>query len=298
MQNPVLAMSDTPDITNNSSSVLTPAHQAGISEYSHLIELSFDENNYIVAGEALVYSTDSQNKSEELALWIPENADIMQFQTTDMMATVASTAVNYSRNGNLLYFNSPDISNSTNMPLLYGIRYSVHSHEEVTTFNKVLREENVFGYPVSRLIIIVNHGENEVPAVTSADGTPIIADESMSESNQTSYIWSAPQFTEFMVTLEEENYHETSKTTINPFIISGILVVIIIATAIIYYRKGNSEDMDELRDRYEAELAVIAKIEEDYKKNKLSKDEFESILKKHSDNASSIKRKMEKLENI
>jgi hypothetical protein len=290
-QSTVLAASENPINVTNTSTTATLSNATGISEYSHLIELSFEENNYIIAGEAIVYSTDA-NSSEELVLWIPENADIMQFQVTDMMASAASTSVNYSREGDLIYFSLPLFENTSSMPLLYGIRYSVHSHEEIPTFHKILREENVFGYPISRLILIVNHEANEIP---SSEGTPIFADEVTNTANQTSYVWNSPGFTEISVTLETENVIQNSEDSSNTLIIPGIILVAIIAAAILYYKKENSGDLSELQDIYDAEMTVIAQIKKDRKNNKLSQKEFESILKKHTDNISKIKNKMEKL---
>ncbi|MEZ5333951.1 MAG: hypothetical protein R2741_01250 [Methanolobus sp.] len=282
---------------NNSFTRETFSGETGTSEYSHLIELTFEENNYIIAGEAIVYSTDA-NTSENFVLWLPENADIMQFQATDMMASVASTPVNYSREANLVYFSPPLHGNTTGMPLLYGLRYSVHSHEEIPTFHKVLREEDIFGYPISRLILIVNHESNEIPSVISAEGKPIVADEVSSEADQTSYLWYSPEFTEINVILESESIAQTSEDSSNPLIIPGILAIIIIGAAIVYYKmyhkKQNPDNISELQDIYDAEMAVISQIKEDRKKKKLSKEEFDSILKKHTDNASKIKNKIEK----
>lgn len=296
LQDPVLAHADISENVSNQSAISGVYEQTGISEYSHLIELYFEGNDYVFATESIVYSAGSANDSEEFVLWVAENTEVMQFQVSDMANSSTATSVNYSKEGNLLYFPSYyGTTGSSGMPLLYGIRYATHSHEEVPTFRKVIRKDGIFDYPISRLIIVVNHEENEIPAVLSADGLRIVADETTSDKNSTSYIWSTPQFTELKVTLEEDDFNQTAKTQYDSLIVPGILTIIIIAATVLYYRKKTPGNLNDFKDLYEAEMAVIAQIKEDRKKNKLSNEDAERLLKKHSTNASKIKSKMEKL---
>ncbi len=296
LQVPVLAHADISENVSNQSAISGVYEQAGISEYSHLIELYFEGNDYVFATESIVYSPGSANDSEEFVLWVAENTEVMQFQVSDMANSGTVTSVNYSKEGNLLYFPSYyGTTGSSGMPLLYGIRYATHSHEEVPTFRKVIRKDGIFDYPISRLIIVVNHEENEIPAILSADGLRIVADETISDKNSTSYIWSTPQFTELKVTLEEDDFNQTAKTQYDSLIVPGILAIIIIAATVLYYRKKTPGNLNDFKDIYEAEMAVIAQIKEDRKKNKLSNEDAERLLKKHSTNVSKIKSKMEKL---
>ncbi|WP_342305374.1 hypothetical protein [Methanolobus sp. ZRKC5] len=297
LQAPVLAHADILENASNHSAVSGIYEQAGISEYNHLIELYFEENDYVLATESIVYSTDSANGSEEFVLWIAENAEVMQFQVSDMASGSTAASVNYSKEGDFLYFPSYyGTTESSGMPLLYSIRYATHSHEEVPTFRKVIREDGVFDYPISRLIIVVNHEESEIPAIISADGLTIVADETINDKSYTSYIWSSPQFNEFSISLEKNN-DERATIPYNSIIMLGMLgiIIVIIAAAILYYRKGSSGNLSEFEDRYEAELAVLAQLKEDKEKKKLSNEEFGKLHKKHSENALKIKRKMEKL---
>lgn len=291
--NPAMAFPENTDNANNTS-VVNSTDQSEVSEFSHLIELYFEDNNYILAGESVVYSTNKENVSDQLVMWVPENAEIMQFFATDMMESGSTVSINYSRQNGVLYFNRPGNLTSGGMPLLYKIRYVVHSHEEIPTFNKVISEEGPLDHQVSRLILLINHQKDQVPVITSADGSPIKADDTANEDNKTSYIWSSPQFSEFSVALQKNSYPQTSGTSFGSFMIPGIIVLIIITVAIMYYRSQRNGDLKELEDIYEAEMEVISRIKEDRKNNRLSKDEYESVLKKHTDNVSKIKRKMEK----
>lgn len=297
LQASALAHANISENISDQSAISGIYEQTGISEYNHLIELYFEENDYVFVTESIVYSTGSANDSEEFVLWVPENAEIMQFQVTDMASSSAATSVNYSKEGNFLYFPSYGTTSSSGMPLLYDIRYATHSHEAVPTFRKVIREDEVFDYPISRLIIVVNHEENEIPAIISAEGLTIAADEIISDKNYTSYIWSFPQFNELSIALEKNNDERAATIPYNSFVMLGILgiIIVIMAAAILHYRKESPGEMSKLEDRYEAELTVLAQIKADRKKNKLSKEEFESLHKKHSDNALKIKSKMEKL---
>ncbi|WP_340818569.1 hypothetical protein [Methanolobus sp. WCC4] len=283
-----------PDDADNSSAS-TIAEDVGITEYSHLIEMYFEDDNYILVGESVVYSTGSANESGELVFYVPENANIMYLQVTDMAGSIPATSVNYSREDDFIYFSPVGLTGSGGMPLIYDTRYTVHSHEEVPTFNKVIRENGVLDYPISRLIIVVNHDNEEIPSITSADGIILVADEVMSGTNKTSYIWSSPDFDEVNVILEKHNTGPTAGGVPNYSIIVGIILLVIVIAAVLYYKKGSSGKLNELEDIYEAELVVLAKIDEDRKKKKLSKEDFERIHKKHSDNAEKIKQKMEKL---
>ena len=298
LQVPVLAHADISENVSNQSAISGVYEQAGISEYSHLIELYFEGNDYVFATESIVYSAGSANDSEEFVLWVAENTEVMQFQVSDMANSSTATSVNYSKEGNLLYFPSYyGTTGSSGMPLLYGIRYATHSHEEVPTFRKVIRKDGIFDYPISRLIIVVNHEENEIPAIISADGLRIVADETTSDKNSTSYIWSFPQFNEFSIILEKNDDKQAATIPYNSFFMLGILgiIIVIIAAVILYYKKGSSGKLSGFEDRYEAELAVLAQLKEDKEKKKLSKEEFESLHKKHSESALRIKRKIEEM---
>ncbi|WMW22656.1 hypothetical protein RE476_02230 [Methanolobus mangrovi] len=295
MQGPALALSNDSDNISNPSAISTDSEQAGVSEFSHLIEVYFEDDNYLVASESIVYSASSANNSQELVLWIPENAEIMQFQVTDMIASTTATSVNYSRTGDFVSFPSYGDTSSSGMPLLYGIRYVVQSHEEEQTFRKVISEDGIFDYPVSRLIIIVHHEESEIPAITSVSGLQLVADEVISEMNYTSYAWSSPQFNEFSITLINQNSGTKTGMWDNYSLIVGIVLLIIVVAAALFYKKNDSGSISDLEDLYEAELAVLAQIKEDRKKKKLSEEEFENLHKKHSDSALKIKNKMEKL---
>lgn len=279
----------------DNSSANTITEQSQTTEFSHLIEMYFEDDNYIIVSESVVYSTGSANNSDELVLWIPENAEIMQFLITDMTGSYSETSVNYSREGNFIYFSEDESSTSNVMPLLYGIRYVVHSHEEVATFNKVIRDEGILDYPISRLIIVVNHGNNEIPSITSANGVQLIADEASSDQGKTSYIWSSPAFDEFSVTLKSPNSYTSTGTGYNYNVIIGIVLLTIVIGAVLYYKKDRSGKLDELEELYEAELAVLTQIENDRKKEKLSKEDFERVHRKHNESAAKIKEKMEKL---
>ena len=294
LQGPALALSDSSSNLSDSSAI-SVSEQIGTSEFSHLIEVYFEDDNYLVASESIVYSANSANNSQELVLWIPENAEIMQFQVTDMVASTTPTSVNYSREDDFLYFPSYGDISSSGMPLLYGIRYVVQSHEEEQLFRKVISEEGMFDYSASRLIIIVHHEENEIPAITSVSGLPLVADEVISEMNYTSYAWSSPQFNEFSITLINRNSGTKTGIGYNYSLIAGIVLLVLVLAAALFYKKNDSGDISDLEDLYEAELAVLTQIKEDRNKKKLSKEEFETLNKKHNENALKIKNKMEKL---
>ncbi|WP_094228292.1 hypothetical protein [Methanolobus psychrotolerans] len=291
LQAPALANDEN---EGNESAISIVSKQTRISEFSHLIELYFEDDNYVIISESIVYSAGSPNNSEELVLWIPENAEIMQFQVTDMAGSTPISSVNYSRKDNLLYFHSYGTTASDGMPLLYMIRYAVHNHEENPAFRKVIREEEIFEYPISRLIIVVNYEEGNVPAIYSADGFSLVADQVTNGETYTSYVWSSPQFNELSIALQN-NIDTNTGNGHNSGLIAGIILLVIVLAGVVYYKMNRPGYSEELEDLYEAELAVLAQIKEDRIKNKLSREEFEKLHKKHTGNALKIKNKKDKL---
>ncbi|WP_407356175.1 hypothetical protein [Methanolobus sp. WCC5] len=298
LQIPAQAFQDnTSDINvssqDNSSSVIS-----AISEYSHLIEIHFHDNDLLIVSESIVYLMDVTAEDEELVLWVPEAAQITHLQVTDMAGTADVRSLDHERNGSLVYFSSHGISGSNGMPQLYGIRYAIQDSGEGTVYRKVLREQGTFGYPTSRLIIIVAHDEDKVPVIISGEDLLIEADETISETDQTSYVWYSPQFDQLSITLEERDKGLEAEQGYAGIIAGAILFIIVIAVLYNRYRRNDSTDPympGELEDLYDAELAVIARIEGDWKKDKLSKEEYDSLHKKHTESAAGIKKRIEKL---
>nr|WP_321498622.1 hypothetical protein [uncultured Methanolobus sp.] len=276
--------------------------QGNVSEYNHLIEVSLLNTGYIVVSESMVYLIESSGNPDsdqtQIKFWIPENAEIMQFQVTDMAGTNSAVPVNYTRGKNYLYFDPEDNEASSGMPLLYGIRYVIpDTGNEV--FQKVIHEDGELEQSINRLITVVYHSEYVVPKITSAEGKTIMADETVAGDNYTSFEWSSPQFEEFNIVTEELEPVTQKQTRYNSGMIIGILLFIAVIGAVLYYKKkdsrGNSKDISELQDLYDAEMAVIARIKHDRKNNKLSQEEYDKLEKRHGQNASKIKKEIEKM---
>jgi hypothetical protein len=299
LQIPAMALSS--DNGNLSVESVT-AEQGNISEYNHLIEVSLLDTGYVVVSESMVYliesAGDQYSNQNQIMLLIPENAEIMQFQATDMAGANSALPVNYTRDGNYLYFYSQENEISSGMPLLYGVRYVLpDTGNEV--LRKVIYENGELEQPISRLIVTVYHNENSDISISSENGDLLTADNTVMEANYSSYMWNAPQFNEFTITCEEKELVQNTTTSGNSQIIPILVVIIIVAPAAFYYTKKyapkSSKDINELEDLYEAEMTVIDRIKQDRKNNKLSQEEFDKLKKKHSENASKIKSEMEKL---
>ncbi|MDG6244967.1 MAG: hypothetical protein QCH31_11380 [Methanolobus sp.] len=270
--------------------------QAGVTEFSHLIEIHFQDNDLLIVSESIVYSLNMA--AEELVLWVPENAQILQFQVTDMAGTASVEPVDYERSGDLVYFRPHEDEDSGRMPKLYGIRYVIQDSGEHNVFRKVLRHQGSFGYPISRLIITVGHDEGKVAVIRSGDGVLLQADEMASETDHSSYIWHSPQFDEFSITLKDHGVDRRTEDGYTGIIAGSISIIVIAIFLHRIYRKKSSIDPDmleELENLYDAELAIIKKIKEDWEKNKLSKEEFEDLHQKYTDNAAKTRKRIEKL---
>ncbi len=239
-----------------------------------------------------MYSTSALNGSEEIILWVPETAEIKEFQITDMAGGASTSSVSYRRENDLLYFPAGHKGNSSGRPVLYGIRYVIQDQENDQIFRKVFREEGIFEYPISRLIIVIQHEKEDIPEITSPEGFSIMADEVISEGERTSYAWYTPHFNELSISLGDQSIGAGNNNTTGAI---ALLILLILAIAgLLFYKKKDHDDPEELKDMYEAEKEVLARIEEDRKNNILSREEFEELQKKHSENASRIKIKMER----
>ncbi|MBP1909032.1 hypothetical protein [Methanolobus bombayensis] len=296
---PVAALSINNE-TSSAESMIT--EQGNVSEYNHLIELSLLNTGYVVVSESMVYlieSTKGQDSNQtEIKLWIPENAEIMQFQVTDMANTNSAVPVNFTRDTNYLYFYSNENEVSSDMPLLYGIRYVLpDTGDEV--FRKIIYEKGELEQPMSRLIVTVHHDENTDISLFSENGDLLAADDTVVEANYSSYTWNTPEFNEFTINREQNELVQSTETSENNLIIPIlVLIVIVVAVGYYYMRKkspANSKDISELEDLYDAEMAVLSQIKQDRKNNKLSQEEFDNLKKKHSESASKIKIELEKL---
>jgi len=299
MITPALALS--PDNVTLSPESMTSG-QGNVSEYNHLIEVSLLNSGYIVVSESMVYLIDPTNKQHsnqsQIMFWIPENSQIMQFQTTDMAGSNSVMPVNFTRDGNYLYFYSEKNESSSGMPLLYGIRYVLpDTGDEV--LRKVIYKKGELEQPISRLILTVYHDENTGISLSSENGALLTADDTVLEANYSSYVWSTPEFNEFTITRNEKDLVQNTATSGNNLVIPLVIIILIVVVAGYYYMRknssANSKDINELEDLYEAEMAVLERIKKDRKNNKLSKKEFDKLEKKHSESASKIKKELEKI---
>ncbi|TQD23464.1 hypothetical protein FKV42_13125 [Methanolobus vulcani] len=299
LQIPAMALSS--DNGNLSVESVT-AEQGNVSEYSHLIEVSLLDTGHVVVSESIVYLIDSAedeySNQSQIMLWISENAEIMQFQASDMAGANSALPVNYTRDGNYLYFYSLENESSSGMPLLYGISYVLpDTGNEV--LRKVIYKEEELEQPISRLIVTVYHNGDAGISISSENEDLLTADNTVMEENYSSYMWNAPKFNEFTITCEEKELVQDTTTSGNSRIIPILIVIIIVVAGGYHYMKkrtpANSNDINELEDLYEAEMIVIDRIKKDRKNNKLSQEEFDKLKKKHSESASKIKSEMEKL---
>ncbi|WMW24814.1 hypothetical protein RE474_12130 [Methanolobus sediminis] len=297
----------TPALALSSDNETLPAEsiiseQGNVSEYNHLIEVSLLNTGYVVVSESMVYLIESSgnldSKQTEIKLWIPENAEIMQFQTTDMAGSNSVMPVNFTRDGNYLYFYSEKNESSSAMPLLYGIRYVLPDTGD-QVLRKVIYKNGELEQPISRLILTVYHDDNTGISLSSENGALLTADDTLMEANYSSYVWNTPEFNEFTITREEKDLVQDTATSGNNLVIPVLIVILIVVAAGYYYMRknspANSKDINELEDLYEAEMAVLDRIKKDRKNNKLSQEEFDKLEKKHSESASKIKKEMEKL---
>lgn len=297
----------TPAIALSSENQTSPAesmmaYQGDVSEYNHLIEVSLLNTGYVVVSESMVYlieSTEDQDSNQtEIKLWIPENAEIMEFQVTDMAGTNSVVPVNYTRGTNYLYFYSEKNESSSGMPLLYGIKYVLpDTGNEV--LRKVIYEKEELEQPISRLIVTVYHDENTEISFSSENGPLLTVDDTVLEANYSSYTWNMPAFNEFTIAREEKEAVQNTEKSDNNLAIPMLIVIIIVAPAAFYYTRKYTpkslKDINELEDLYDAEIAVLARIKQDRKNDKLSQEEFHRLEKKHSESLSKIKSELEKL---
>ena len=93
-----------------------------------------------------------------------------------------------------------------------------------------------------------------------------------------------PQFDEFSIVVDKLEPVTKKETGFNYSMIIVILLFILVIGVVSYNKKkvstGNSKDIRELEDLYDAEIEVIERIKEDRKNNKLTQEEFDKLEKK------------------
>lgn len=281
---------------NGDDSLLLNLSTAQITRSSHLIELDLSHENAIFVQESIVFSISEGKFPDKLAIILPETAEIDSFQRVEMMGA-NSEHINYSRSGDILFFNDSEHLQESSMPALYEVRYAIKDDATLASrsFLKVLYRSDQVSYPISRLAVVATYPEGVHVHLTDGMGNAVKADSVETETNTVSFAWTSPDIDVLVVNTHDPVEPVSGTKSSGGFVFLLASGAFILMVFILYSRRKGNADIRNLEDNYEALLAVILKLEEDHKKKLISKKEFQSLHKKYRYQAMETKKKMDNL---
>ena len=264
-------------------------------ESSHLIEIDLTHEGVIPVQESIVFSVTGNGTTDKLMITVPETAEVISVQRTEMMGS-GSEQVDYTRVQDTLYFNDPERFSESPIPALYEIKYVLYEDSDIhsRSFSKTLQDKERSTYPISRLAVLVNDSESVHVRLTDATGNRLKADEVKSTTGTVSFTWINPDFDVLTVNTHvpvDENAGALKEKI-------GILLILALITgaASVFYSKKKKGDINDLEDRYEALVGVIIQIEEDWNNKVITEQEFKELHKKYKQHATETKKRIMELQ--
>ncbi len=209
-----------------------PPNDVTIPQY--LIELNYETSGNSTVGvacETIVFrNTGAANRSEDVCVAVPENAEIMQVMKMGHMTDAASAEVAYGREGELLCWNMTLKSGGMAM---YSVRYVVPlggmgTSDVPDEFVKKLTGHAVANYPINALILKVNTdtGDTDIK-FTDGSGNPLEPDSASPEDDGgVHYTWAGPVvFEELHVVFPQPSQSQP----LNRWITYAVIALLLIA---------------------------------------------------------------------
>jgi len=284
---------------NTNTSVLQNSSLVPATRSSHLIEVDLSHENAIFVQESIVFSV-SLNVSEipdNLAINVPGSAEIDSFQRVEMMGT-GSEPINYTRDGDILYFDDSKRLQESSLPAIYEIRYVIKDNAAISyrSFSKVLHSSEQVFYPIGRLTVAVSHPEGVHVHLTNEIGNAIKADTVETNVNIVTFAWNNPDIAALTVNTHSPVEQSSDGNVPVAFLFLLAFGAVVVVVYMLYSKRKGNAGIRELEDQYESLLTVILQIEDDHKSKILSDKEFLSLHKKYKSQAMDIKKKIDSLQ--
>ena len=200
----------------------------------YLIELNYETSGNSTVGvacETIVFRNDgATNRSEDVCVAVPENAEIMQVMKMGHMTDAASAEVAYERDGEILCWNMTLKSGGMAM---YSVRYVVPlggmgTSDVPDEFVKKLNSPAVANYPINSLILKVNTDiDNMDIKFTDGAGNTLEPDSASPEDDGgVHYVWAGPvAFEELHVVFPQPSQSQP----LNRWITYAVIALLLIA---------------------------------------------------------------------
>jgi hypothetical protein len=211
----------------------------GVTIPQYLIELNYEtsvNSTVAVAFETIVFrNTGTVNRSEDVCVAVPENAEIMQVMKMGHMTDAASAEVAYERDGEILCWNMT--INAGGMAM-YSVRYVVPlggmgTSDVPDEFVKKLIGPAIANYPINSLLLKANSntgGDTDIGDTdikfTDGAGNAIEPDSASPEDDGgVHYIWAGPvAFEELHVVFPQPSQSQPLNRWITYAVIAMLLI--------------------------------------------------------------------------
>ena len=212
----------------------------------YLIELNYEtsgNSTVAVACETIVFrNTGATNRSEDVCVAVPENAEIMQVMKMGHMTDAASAEVVYGREGEILCWN---MTLKAGGMAMYSVRYVVPlggmgTSDVPDEFVKKLTSPAVANYPINSLILKVNTDIDDMDIkFTDGAGNMLEPDSASPEDDGgVHYTWVGPvAFEELHVVFPQPSQSQP----LNRWITYAVIALLLISalTYPIFHIKNN-----------------------------------------------------------
>ncbi len=242
------------NITQNEPENLDPANitesDLNIMLIQHLIEVDaarFEDQNRIYVRETIVFKNiGDMNFQGTLRTWVPDGSEAVKVGRAPMVMDGSVVPINAIQNGNIISWQ--DLIKINNQPFpMYTLEYVVPAQAE-GSISKSRHYTKKFIFPTlitkvpSNVVVKVTKGKDESVIIKDEKGNNLQSSgRPTDEDNSVLYTFDAPQFKE----IDIEFSSALGLSQIAPYLIFGILIVIVLAYPVIRKKSTKLQEIEE-----------------------------------------------------
>lgn len=217
----------------------------------HLIEVDaaqFEEQNRIYVRETLLFKNiGDKHFSGSLRIWVPDGIEGIKVGKVAMMMGGSVNPINVIQNGNIISWQDIIMRNDP-LPPMYAVEYVLPAQAEGSIIkSRHFSKKFVFPTLINKvplsIIIKVTKSNGETVNIKDEKGNNIQSSgKPMDEDNSVLYNWETPQFKEINI---EFSKSAIDLTKIAPYLIIGLLIVLVLSYPIIRKKSPKLQEIEE-----------------------------------------------------
>lgn len=217
----------------------------------HLIEVDaaqFEEQNRIYVRETLLFKNiGDKHFSGSLRIWVPDGIEGIKVGKVAMMMGGSVNPINVIQNGNIISWQDIIMRNDP-LPPMYAVEYVLPAQAEGSIIkSRHFSKKFVFPTLINKvplsIIIKVTKSNGETVNIKDETGSNIQSSgKPMDEDNSVLYNWETPQFKEINI---EFSKSAIDLTKIAPYLIIGLLIVLVLSYPIIRKKSPKLQEIEE-----------------------------------------------------